>query len=169
MYLSKQFIDHLNAMLTNFQSSCLSTTLHTVTENCGVIGSNLNQSVVNCCSLTLICLLTSISQASRNNMAFPSVRTVRATASVARCFSSSASSSAEAPAASASKRPVTRRQPLREFNMSGLDEFQFDDATSLGFMRLEKIREAQEIIRRVEVDRPSLQGALKSYCMILTY
>lgn len=49
--------------------------------------------------------------------------------------------------------------------MSGLDEFQFDDATSLGFMRLEKIREAQEIIRRVEVDRPSLQGALKSYCI----
>ncbi|KAI9637110.1 mitochondrial ribosomal subunit protein-domain-containing protein [Dioszegia hungarica] len=96
-------------------------------------------------------------------MAFSSVRTARATVSLARSFSSSASSSAEAPAASASKRPVTRRQPLREFNMSGLDEFQFDDATSLGFMRLEKIREAQEIIRRVEVDRPSLQAQRKPF------
>jgi hypothetical protein len=51
--------------------------------------------------------------------------------------------------------------------MSGLDEFQFDDATSLGFMRLEKIREAQEIIRRVEVDRPSLQGASKPYLFFI--
>lgn len=44
--------------------------------------------------------------------------------------------------------------------MSTLDEFQFDDATMLGYMRLEKIREAQEIIRRVEADRSSLQGEL---------
>ena len=37
-------------------------------------------------------------------------------------------------------------------------DFQFDDATSLGWLRLEKIREAQELYRKVAVDRDVLKG-----------
>ena len=72
-----------------------------------------------------------------------------------RAFTSTASVTAEA---STSKRPPTRRQPLAEYDIRKMEEFKFDDATSLGFMRLEKIREAQELVKRVEVDKQALQG-----------
>lgn len=37
-------------------------------------------------------------------------------------------------------------------------DYQFDDATSLGWLRMEKIREAQELYRKVAVDRDVLKG-----------
>jgi hypothetical protein len=47
---------------------------------------------------------------------------------------------------------------LAEYDIRKLEEFKFDDATSLGYLRLEKIREAQELVKRVEVDKAALQG-----------
>lgn len=42
--------------------------------------------------------------------------------------------------------------------MSYLEEFQFDDNTSLGFMRLERMRERVELIKKIEADRAVLQS-----------
>ena len=70
---------------------------------------------------------------------------------------------AAAAEASTSKRPQTRRQPLAEYDIRKMEEFKFDDATSLGFMRLEKIREAQELVKRVEADKAALQGMSSEY------
>ena len=45
-----------------------------------------------------------------------------------------------------------------ELDIQNLPQFEFDDATTLGFLRMERIREAQDLIRRVEADRDSLRG-----------
>jgi hypothetical protein len=77
---------------------------------------------------------------------------------LARLFTSSSAASAPADTPSTSKRPQARRQALGQFNIRYLEEFNFDDATSLGYLRLEKIRESQELVRKVELDREVLAG-----------
>jgi hypothetical protein len=83
--------------------------------------------------------------------------------------SDSSSSTAEASSSSSSstglssQRPVYR--PRRTDFTADYDNhhgaplhFQFDDATSLGWLRLEKIRETQELFRKVAADRDVLAG-----------
>jgi small subunit ribosomal protein S35 len=75
-----------------------------------------------------------------------------------RLFTSSSAASAPADPPSTSKRPQARRQALGLYNIRYLEDFNFDDATSLGYLRLEKIRESQELVRKVELDREVLAG-----------
>lgn len=91
-----------------------------------------------------------------------------------RCFSTTVSTQAapKAPVAKSAdeaegstggkgkgRASLAARNPfLADYDIRNLDEFRFDDATSLGWLRLEKIREAQELFRKVEVDREVLRG-----------
>ena len=54
--------------------------------------------------------------------------------------------------------PRTQRGQLGDFNVRDLQRYQLDEATSLGYMRLERIREAQELVKKSEDDREVLAG-----------
>ena len=74
-----------------------------------------------------------------------------------RCFSSTpihhAALSAEAAAARRKVERVKRVNRLKD-----LQPFQFDEPTSLGWMRLEAIKEAQELATKVELNDKVLKG-----------
>ncbi|EIW70084.1 hypothetical protein TREMEDRAFT_29420 [Tremella mesenterica DSM 1558] len=67
-----------------------------------------------------------------------------------------------------SSRPAPR---IRRWQWNKLDsklqdsfvEYKFDDATSLGWLRLFKIREAQELFRKMEVDREALRAQSRPF------
>lgn len=72
-----------------------------------------------------------------------------------RCFSSSVRNAAPGP----SRKPRQTDDFSASTDIRDLDVYKFDDPTSLGWLRMEKIREVQELFRKLEVDRPILQGA----------
>jgi small subunit ribosomal protein S35 len=80
----------------------------------------------------------------------PLVRTSR----LARCFSTSVRNAAPGP----SRKPRQADDFTPTLDIRDLDVYKFDDPSSLGWLRLEKIREVQELFRKLEVDRPILQG-----------
>jgi small subunit ribosomal protein S35 len=80
----------------------------------------------------------------------PIARTCR----TARCFSSTARNAAPGP----SRKPRQTDDFSASTDIRDLDVYKFDDPTSLGWLRLEKIREVQELFRKLEVDRPILEG-----------
>ncbi|GFZ47987.1 hypothetical protein JCM24511_05734 [Saitozyma sp. JCM 24511] len=82
---------------------------------------------------------------------------------LARLFTSSSAATAPADPPSTSKRPQARRQALGQYNIRYLEDFNFDDATSLGYLRLEKIRESQELVRKVALDREVLAAQRKPF------
>lgn len=88
-------------------------------------------------------------------------------AAAARSFASSSTARLpEAPSAgdtpASNRKPQLRKTPLGRFNISYLEEFQFDDNTSLGFMRLERMRERVELVKKIEADRAILQSKLNA-------
>jgi hypothetical protein len=82
----------------------------------------------------------------------PLARTSRA----ARCFSTTTRNAAPGP----SRKPRQADDFATSLDIRELDVYKFDDPSSLGWLRLEKIREVQELFRKLEVDRPILQGEL---------
>jgi len=80
----------------------------------------------------------------------PLARTSRA----ARCFSTTTRNAAPGP----SRKPRQADDFATSLDIRELDVYKFDDPSSLGWLRLEKIREVQELFRKLEVDRPILQG-----------
>lgn len=78
-----------------------------------------------------------------------------------RLFSTTSSRLAAAPlsAAVAAARRKTERVK-RIPRLKDLQTFQFDEPTSLGWMRLEAIKEAQDLARKVEVNDKVLRGEL---------
>lgn len=76
------------------------------------------------------------------------------TSRVARCFSTTARNAAPGP----SRKPRQADDFAPSLDIRDLDVYKFDDPTSLGWLRLEKIREVQELFRKLEVDKPVLQG-----------
>jgi small subunit ribosomal protein S35 len=82
----------------------------------------------------------------------PLARTSRA----ARCFSTTTRNAAPGP----SRKPRQADDFATSLDIREIDVYKFDDPSSLGWLRLEKIREVQELFRKLEVDRPILQGEL---------
>jgi len=76
------------------------------------------------------------------------------TSRVARCFSTTTRNAAPGP----SRKPRQADDFATSLDIRELDVYKFDDPSSLGWLRLEKIREVQELFRKLEVDRPILQG-----------
>jgi len=89
----------------------------------------------------------------------PLTRTSRA----ARCFSTTVRNAAPGP----SRKPRQADDFAPSLDIRELDVYKFDDPTSLGWLRLEKIREVQELFRKLEVDKPILQGKhfIHLYCI----
>lgn len=72
----------------------------------------------------------------------------------ARSLHTTASNAAPGP----SRKPRPQDDFSQSLNVKDVGVYQFDDPTSLGWMRLEKVREAQELYRKLEMDREILQG-----------
>jgi len=77
-----------------------------------------------------------------------------------RLFSTTFNSSAPlSEAASAARRKVERVKRIPR--LKDLQTFQFDEPTSAGWMRLEAIKEAQDLARKVELNDKILRGGLQ--------
>jgi small subunit ribosomal protein S35 len=74
---------------------------------------------------------------------------------LARTFATSARNAAPGP----SRKPRQEDPFSASLNVRNAEVYQFDDPSSLGWLRLEKIREAQELFRKLEIDKEILQGA----------
>lgn len=76
------------------------------------------------------------------------------TSLLARTFATSARNAAPGP----SRKPRQEDPFTSSLNVKDAEVYQFDDPSSLGWLRLEKIREAQELFRKLEIDKGILQG-----------
>lgn len=81
---------------------------------------------------------------------------------ITRQFSSSSSSAAPLTAAASAARRKTERVK-RIPRLKDLQTFQFDEPTSLGWMRLEAIKEAQDLARKVEANDKILRAQSKPF------
>ena len=88
--------------------------------------------------------------------------TMSRTIKAVRCFSASARNAAPGP----SRKPRQVDEFAQSYDIRGLGVYQFDDPTSLGWMRLEKVREVQELFRKLDIDRPTLEGKSTSLAMV---
>ncbi|ODN99624.1 hypothetical protein L198_03468 [Cryptococcus wingfieldii CBS 7118] len=85
-------------------------------------------------------------------------RTARAAArQSARLFSTHSSLSARAPAPSPSSTARTR-----PWDLGAVPKYAFDDATSLGWMRMFRIEEGEGLVKKIEQDRQVLRAANKT-------
>lgn len=50
-----------------------------------------------------------------------------------------------------------------DFDIDGLEEFQWDEPTALGHIRMQQIEEMRSLISKSELDRPALQGECATY------
>ena len=80
--------------------------------------------------------------------------TMSRTTLLARTFATTARNAAPGP----SRKPRQEDPFISSLNMKDTEVYQFDDPSSLGWLRLEKIREAQELFRKLEIDKEVLQG-----------
>ena len=90
-------------------------------------------------------------------MSVPS--TSRSAVGVRRVFSTTPATFAPLTAAVSAARRKTERVK-RIPRVKDLTPFRFDDPTSYGWLRLEKIREAEDLAKKVEANHPVLRGRL---------